>query len=423
MQVQVENVNPVTKRITVTVPADRVQSTIDERYREIAKVAQVKGFRKGKAPRRILEQIYRPRVENDVIQALVEDTYPKVLEEQKLSPVANPVIHETHLKAGEDFRYTATVEVKPAFDLPEYKGFELKVPAKTAGDAEITEQLERLRERKAQLVPMLEDRPLAKGDFAVVDNETFIGGSPTRDAQSEDVTLEIGSGQLIDEFEEGLPGMRVGETRSLEVAFPEDHAEERLAGKKVLYRVTLKEIKKRELPTLDDDFAKEVGAEGLEDLKSKIRAELTQHHEEERKREIRTKLVDKILEKATFDVPPAMLDRQLRALYESAQRVLGEEGRALDRKTFENLQSGLKEQAERRVRELLVLEAISRAENVTIAEADLEAHFEQLGQRYQQSPAAVRAYYLQEGRIQALMNVLAEEKVLDFLEKASTISE
>lgn len=423
MQVQVENVNPVTKRITVTVPADRVQSTIDERYRQIAKVAQVKGFRKGKAPRRILEQIYRPRVENDVIQALVEDTYPKVLEEQKLSPVANPVIHETHLKAGEDFRYTATVEVKPAFDLPSYKGHKIEVPAKAVGDKEIEEQLQMLRERKSQLVPMLEDRPLAKGDFAVVDNETFIGGAPTRDAHSEDVVLELGGGQLIEEFESALPGMKVGETRSVEVSFPEDHAEERLAGKRVLYRVTLKEIKKRELPELTEEFAKEVGADSLEDLKNKIRAELTEHHGEERKREIRTRLMDKVLENATFDVPPAMLDRQLRALYDSAQRVLGDQGRILDRKSFDTLKEGLKEQAERRVRELLVLEAISRAESITVTEADLDAHFERLGQRYQQNPQAVRAYYMQEGRISALVNVMAEEKVLDFLEKASTISE
>lgn len=423
MQVQVENVNPVTKRITVTVPAERVSSTIDKLYGDIAKVAQVKGFRKGKAPRRVLEQLYKPRIESDVIQTLVEDTYPKVLEEQKLSPVANPVINETHLKAGEDFRYTATVEVKPTFDLPNYKGHKIEVPAKPVGDKEVEEQLGLLRERKSQLVPMLEDRPLAKGDFAVVDNETFIGGAPTRDAESQDVVLELGGGQLIDEFESTLPGMKVGETRSVEVSFPEDHAEERLAGKRVLYRVTLKEIKKRELPELTEDFAKEVGADSLDDLKNKIRTELTEHHAEERKREIRTKLIDKLLENATFDVPPAMLDRQLRALYDSAQRVLGDQGRVLDRKSFDTLKEGLKEQAERRVRELLVLEAISRAENVSVTEGDLDAHFERLGQRYGQNPQAVRAYYMQEGRINALVNVMAEEKVLDFLEKASTISE
>lgn len=423
MQVQVENVNPVTKRITVTVPATQVKTTIDERYDQLGKVAQVKGFRKGKAPRRVLEQMFKPRVESDVIQALVEDTYPKVLEEQKLSPVANPVIHETHLKEGEDFRYIATVEVKPAFDVPTYKGFDLKVPSKAVDDAAVDEQLKLLRERKAQLVPMLEDRALVKGDFAVVDNETFIEGSATRDAKSEDVVLEIGSGHLIDEFETGLPGMKVGETRAVEVAFPEDHGEEKLAGKKVLYRVTLKEIKKREMPDLTEDFAKEVGAESLDDLKTKIRAELTEHHGDERKRDLRTKLLDSILKDVTFDVPPAMLDRQLRALYESAQRVLGEQGRALDRASFDNLKDGLKEQAERRVRELLVLEAISRVENLNVTEQDLDAHFERLAQRYQQPAAAVRAYYLQEGRINSLVNVLAEEKVLDFLEKQSTISE
>ena len=423
MQVQVESVNPVTKRITVTVPADKVKATVEQRYNELGKVAQVKGFRKGKAPRRVLEQMYKPRVDSDVIQALVEDTYPKVLEEQKLSPVANPVIHETHLKDGEDFRYIATVEVKPQFDVPNYKGFNLKVTNKPVDDAAIDEQLKLLRERKSQLVPMLEDRPLAKGDFAVVDNETYVGGAPTKDAHSEDVVLELGSDHLIEEFETGLPGMKVGETRAVEVTFPEDHGEEKLAGKKVLYRVTLKGIKKKEMPELSEEFAKEVGAESLDDLKTKIRAELTEHHEDERKRDLRTKLLDEILKGVTFDIPPAMLDRQLRALYESAQRVLGEQGRALDRASFENLQGGLKEQAERRVRELLVLEAISRVENLTVTEPDLDAHFERLAQRYQQPAAAVRAYYLQEGRINSLVNVLAEEKVLDFLEKQSSIGE
>ena len=423
MQVQIESVDAVTRRITVVIPADKVKSEIDSMYQSIGKRAQVKGFRKGKAPRKVLEQLYRPQVENDVAQHLVQESYPKVLEEQKLSPVASPIIHETHLKQGEDFRYTATVEVKPVFDLPPYKGFEMKIPAKRVSEADVEEQLQKLRERKGTLVPMLEDRALAKGDFAIVDNETYIAGSPTRDAQSEDVTLEIGSGQLIEEFESGLPGMKIGETRSLEVQFPENHAEEKLAGKKVLYRVTLKDIKRRELPDLNDDFAKEVGAENLDDLRTKIRKELAEYRADERKKEIRVNLMDRVLDKLTLEVPPAMLDRQLRALYESAQRVLGDSGRVLDRKGFESLQEGLKGQAERRVKELLVLEGIARAENIQVNEADLNAHFEQLAARYNQPASSVRAFYTQEGRVQALVNVLAEEKVLDFIEKQSTITE
>lgn len=422
MQVQVETVDPVTRRLKVTLPKERVKIELEAVYRNLQKNVTVKGYRKGKAPRPVLEKIYKPRVESDVIQQLVQESYSQALEEQKLNPVASPVINETRLKEGEDFTYTATVEVKPAFDLPEYKGFSVSVPAKPVDDKDVEEQLKLLAERKSQLVPMLEDRALAVGDFAVVDYETFIGGSATRESKTEDATIEVGGGQLVDDMEKALPGMRVGENRSVDVVFPEDHADPKLAGKKVLYRVTLKEIKKRELPEVNEDFAKEAGAEGIDDLKSKIRTELGQYREDERKKEIRTKLMDKILEKVSMDVPPAMLDRQLRALYQSAQQVLGQSGRVLDRKSFDTLKSGLKEQAERRVKELLVLEQISRQENIQVAEEDLNVHFERIGTRYGQSPAAVRAYYMQEGRINALVNVLAEEKALDFLEKQSTIT-
>lgn len=422
MQVQVENVDAVTRRIKVTLPKERVSSELANVYKDLGRKVAVKGYRKGKAPRPVLERLYKPRVESDVIQQLVQESYPRIVEEHKLAPVASPVLHEAHLKEGEDFTYTATVEVKPQFDMPEYKGFSIEVPVQPVKDEEVEEQLKLLRERKAQVVPMLEDRPLAKGDFAVVDYETFIGGSPQREAKTEDTIVEVGGGQLIEEFENGLPGMRPGETRALDVDFPEEHADPKLAGKKVLYRVTLKEIKKRELPAADDEFAKEAGAENLEDLKNKIREELGRMREEERKREVRKQLVDRILEKASFEIPPAMLDRQLRQLYASAQQVLGQSGRALDHKSFDTLKSGLKEQAERRVRELLVMERISEAENIKVAEEDLQAQFEQVAQRYGQSPAAIRAYYMQEGRINGLVNVLAEEKVLDFLEKQSTIT-
>ena len=239
MQVQVENVGPVTRKLTVTVPKETVKSKIDDIYKELGKKAQVKGFRKGKAPRAVLEKMYKPRVDADVIQTLVEESYPKAVEEHKLAPVASPVINETTLKDGEDFRYVATVEVKPAFELPTYTGFSIEAKEKPVTDADVTEQLEKLRERKSSLVPMLEDRALVKGDFAVIDYESFVGGSPKADSKTEDAVLEIGTGQLIDEFESGLPGMKPGETRALEITFPPEHADAKLAGKKVLYRVTL----------------------------------------------------------------------------------------------------------------------------------------------------------------------------------------
>lgn len=420
MQVQVENVNPVTKRIKVTLSKEKVKSEVETLYRELQKTVTVKGFRKGKAPRNVLERLYKPRIDADVIQSLVRESYPKVIEEQKLAPVASPVIHESELKEGEDFSYTATVEVRPEFELPNYKGLAIAASEKSVSDADIDEQLKLLRERKATLVPMLEDRALALGDFAIIDYETFIAGSSQ--GKTEDTTVKVGDGQLLDEFEKTLPGLKVGETRSVDVDFPADHGNEQLAGKKVLYRVTLKDIKRQDIPELSEEFAKEVGAESLEDLKTKIRTELEGHRKEERKREIRGKILDQILEKLTMEIPPAMLDRQLRALYQSAQQVIGESGKALDRGGFDSLKDGLKTQAERRVRELLVLESIARVENLQVSEEDLNAQFEQVAQRYGQSAASVRAYYLQEGRINSLVNVLAEEKALDFLEKASTIT-
>ncbi|HVO29575.1 MAG TPA: trigger factor, partial [bacterium] len=298
----------------------------------------------------------------------------------------------------------------------------IAVPSKPVTDADIDEQMKLLRERKATLVPMLEDRALVKGDFAVIDYETFIEGNAASEGKTEDTTIKVGDDSLLDEFEASLPGMKVNETRAVEVQFPADHASEKLRGKKVLYRVTLKDIKKQELPEVTEEFAKEVGADSIEDLKKKIREELEQHRTDERKREVRNKILDAILGKTTMDVPPAMLDRQLQALYQSAQQVLGESGKVLDRGGFDSLRDGLKTQAERRVKELLVLEAISRVENLQVTEVDLNNQFESVAQRYNQSAASVRAYYLQEGRINALVNVLAEEKALDFLEKASTIT-
>ncbi len=422
MQVQVENVDGVTRRLKVVLPKERVETELEQVYRQLQRDVTVKGYRKGKAPRPVLERIYRPRVEADVTRQLVEQSYAKAVEEGKLSPVASPVIHETRLKRGEEFSYTATVEVKPAFELPGYKGFEVKVPRPPITDADVEEQVKGLAERRGQLVPVLEDRPVGGEDVAIVDYETFVGGAPSREPKSEGVTLELGKGILIDEFERALPGMKIGETRAVEVAFPADHADEKLAGKRVLYRVTLKEIKRREIPAIDDAFAREVNAENLDDLRAKIRVEIEAHRAEERKKEVRRQLLDRVLEKLQVELPKAMVDRQLRALYQSAQNVLGGD-RVLDRRTFESLKDRLKSEAERRVRELLVLEAISAAEGLSVTEADVEAQFERIGQRYGQSPAAVRAFYMQEGRLPALVNMLAEEKTLDFLENASRISD
>jgi trigger factor len=330
-------------------------------------------------------------------------------------------VSDTSIGEDNTLSYQALIEVYPEFELPAYTGLKVKVPASEVSNEEVDQQLESLQERNASLAPVFDDRPLAQGDFAVLDYVTTVVGTG-ESTEKENVTVEVGGGQLIDEFEAALPGMKPGDVREINVTFPDNFGDPKLAGQAVHYKVTLGSIKKKELPELDDELAKEVGADDLADLKAKIREELQEMHERKRRDEVQKKIMDQILEKLEFEVPPSVLQNQLRALHASAAQVLGENQMRMDKKAADDLKEQLRDQAERRAREVIVLERIIEAEGIQISEEDLAAEYQKMANAYQQPVASVAAYHEQSGRKSVLISQLREAKALDFLERNNKVT-
>jgi len=272
MQISVESVNSIKKKLNFEIPAEKVSAEVDKAYAEIRKHAAVKGFRKGKVPMGLIEKHYGDKMADDVLKNLVQDTYFKAVTEQGLNPVSFPVIESDQLKPGQPFKYSATVEVFPDVELKDYLGLELAKEQLVVDEAAVAARLKEMQERLAQLAPAPEGHAAALGDFVIFDFKGTLDGVPFEGGEAEDFQLELGSGRFIPGFEEQLAGMTAGTSGTVKVTFPEGYGNETLSGKPAEFAVAIKEIKVKDLPELNDDFAKEFGEEfeTLDQLKAKL---------------------------------------------------------------------------------------------------------------------------------------------------------
>ena len=425
MNVNVEDISSIKKKVSIEISEDQVTKEVDSFYRELGRKAKIKGFRPGKVPRNILERHFKDYVKAEVVQKLVQDTYPTALSETNLHPVSNPMIDPGDLESGKPFQYSATIEVKPEIKLEEYLGLNIEGKKEEVKDEEVEERLKGLQNLHANLKTIQEARPIQNGDFVIVDYEARMDGKPLEEGKATDFTMEVGSGRFIPAFEEKLIGLRLEEEKEIEVSFPEDYGYKKWAGKTISFHVKIKEIKEKILPILDDEFAKDLGDySSLEELKDKLKQEIEREKKLALERQLKDQMVDQLLQKNTFEVPESLVEEQTKTLVSDTKLRLATQGIKIDTLGIseEKLQEDYRETAMRQVRTFLILEKIAGQEGITVTDEEVEDRFREISERTHQKFDVVKRYYEKNGLIPEVKAGIMNEKTLNLLLEKANIS-
>jgi len=425
MQVTVEDISPLTKKIKVVLPAEVVGRKMDTAYEELKGDVSIKGFRKGKVPRRILEKSFGDRVQHEVAEKLIQETYFDALEETKLEAVVHPQV-STHEYADDgSFSYIAEIDVKPDFELGQYKGIEVEVEEVTVDDASVDQALEGMRKQIAPL-QSVNDRKVQEGDVVVIDFKGYHQGEEMKQVGGENYSVDVGSGRNGKEFEENLVGLSIGEETTREIAFPADFSNPVLAGKEVSFKITVKDVKERVLPALDDEFAKDVDQkfDSLAALREHIRNEQTKKIEETQKGELTDKIMQKLMEMHEFEVPNRLVVYEAEMLVKEMEQNLLRQGVNIETVGLnrDKLAENYREPAAKRVKGDFLIKKIAEKEDIKIGEADIEEGFQRISKQYNMQVDEVKKYFRNREDLLPFMNELLNEKVLDFLRENAVVT-
>jgi trigger factor len=417
MKVTIEDISPVKKKQHIQVMPEAIARELQKAVGDAAKTAKIPGFRPGKAPKNIVEKHYQTEIHSEVMNRLISESYMQAVQEHDLSPVEMPnITNISPLQKDAPLNFSAVVEVRPKFELGTYTGIEVKDAPIAPTDDEITQTIDRLREMYAQL-EVVEGQPLAKGHSAIIDFEGFREGKSIAGAAAKDYTLELGTGNLIPGFEEQLIGMNKGETREISVTFPDDYNNKDLAGKDAKFTVTLKEVKKKALPELNDEFAKDIGNNAtVEELRTRIREDIGIRKRNELASGQREELLGKLVEAHSFEVPEGMVERELMSMARSQATRMARQG--MDLKSFDiaAFREKNREMAVKRVKGILLLDVIADKEKIDVKDEEVNAALAAAAQGSGQKLAEVKKYYeSQEGGLDGLRTTLQHEKTLTHL--------
>ncbi len=389
MSFKVEKIKDTEAKLIIEVPAEDFDKAIDEAYEKNKDRFKVDGFRKGKVPREMIEKIYGVGVfYDDAANAVIPEAYAEAAKESGLEIVARPDIQVTKIAAGNPMEFEAIVTLKPEVKLGKYKGVKVEKVEAEVTDEDIEKRLEQDREQNARLVAA-DDKEIEEGDQAIIDFEGFVDDKPFEGGKGEDYPLVIGSHSFIDTFEDQLVGKKVGDEVDVNVTFPEQYQAEELAGKPALFKVKVKEIKVKELPELDDEFAQEVSEfDTLDEYKEDIKKKLQEAKENEAKRETESRIIEAIIKDSEMDIPEKMIDTACDQMVEEFARNMQMQGIAFEQylqmtgSTLEQMKEQVKPQAEARVQSSLVLEAIVDAENIEAKDADVDDEILKMSEQY-----------------------------------------
>lgn len=417
-RVTVEDLSPVRKRLQVEIPADAVQTALDKTFQRVSQRARLPGFRPGKAPRHVLERAFGDDVRREVMGQLVEESFHDAVNARGLSIVGSPDIDVDQLQPGTPFRYSATVEVWPTIALGDLSGLEAARPAVAVNDEDVERVLDRMRESVAQLRP-IEDRVVIEaGDVVRVDLSSRLdGGEPVR---REGVLLEAGGGSFPLALERQLVGQHRGTHLALRVPYPADYGNAGLAGKTAEFDVEVKDIQAKELPTLDDDFARDHGRSGsLAELQARVRSDLERDAAARADEVVREVIVDQLIARHPFDVPPSLIERRTEALLSTLHLELPE---GPDRtRTLSVIRDQLRPRAERQVRAELLLDAVVTRDGISVPDDEVEAEIADAAAREKRVVEQVRAFYERPEARAALRAKLARDRALAGLVAAARV--
>lgn len=425
MSVQVEKLEKNMAKLTIEVSSEEFENAIAKAYKKNKNKISMPGFRKGKAPRAMIEKMYGKGIfYEDAANSIIPDAYADAAKESELEIVAQPEIDVTQIESGKPFIFTATVALKPEVTLGEYKGIEVEKKEVEVTDEEVEAEINKVRESNARMLD-IDDRATQDGDTVLIDFDGYVDGKQFEGGKADDYSLVLGSHSFIDNFEEQLVGKNIGDDVEVNVTFPENYQAEELQGKPAVFKVKIKEIKVKELPELDDDFAQDVSnfdtiAEYKEDLKKK----LTENKEEALKREREEAVIGKIIENAQMDIPEQMVDAQTRQMTQEFAQRLSSQGLSIDQYmqftglTPQKMIEELKPQALKRIQSRLVLEAVVAAENIETTEEELDKEIENMASMYQMEVDKLKEVIGEEEKKQIGLD-LAVQKAIEIVTEAA----
>lgn len=408
--------------LEVEVAADRVEAALDKAFQKVVKKANVPGFRKGKVPRSIFEARFGVEsLYNDAIDILLPEAYGEAVEEAGIFPVDRPEIDIEQFGKGQTLKFKAKVTVKPEVKLGEYKGVEVPVSEISVTDEEIASELERLQTRHAELI-VVDEEAAANGDTVSIDFDGYVGDEPFEGGKAENYSLELGSGSFIPGFEEQVVGMSTGDSKDVTVTFPEAYHAAELAGKEAVFKVKLHEIKRKQLPELDDEFAKDVSEfETLDEYKEDLKKEIADRKKREGDAARENAVVEAVAAAAEVEVPESMVNSEIENMMRDFDNRLRQQGMNLEMytsfsgQTAEDLREQMKIDAEKRVLNNLVLEAIAKEENISASEEDIEKELQTMADMYKRSLEEIRGILGANGSLASLNDEITMRKTIEFL--------
>ena len=413
-----------TVKLTISIDKEVFNEGINKAYKKLVKNINIPGFRKGKAPRAIIEKYYGEAVfYEDAVNEVCPDAYEAAVKEAGIEPVDRPEIDIESIGKGEDLVITAVVTVKPEVKLGEYKGVSVEKTVYATTDEDVEREIESTREKNSRMITV-EDRAVKAGDFTTIDFEGFVDGVAFEGGKGEDYPLEIGSGQFIPGFEEELIGAEIGKETDVNVTFPEEYHAEELKGKPAVFKVTVKEIKVKELPELDDEFAKDNGFDTLDEYKASIKEKLDKSNEERTTVEFQNAVIEAVADNCEIDIPDCMVEQQIETIARDFDYRLQAQGLNLERymqltgMTMDAFKEQFKEQAASQVKCNLVLEAIAAAEKIEATDEDVDKEIEKMATMYNMEADKVKSF-LGDAEMESMKKDLCSRKAVELIADAA----
>ncbi len=426
MKVSVEDVSPVQKRLSVEIPSEAVKNLLDKTVNQLKRTVSVAGFRKGKVPRSIIERDYSKEIQAEVMQELVKDTLGDAIRQSEVIMLLEPQLDSSsEIESGKPFTYSVLMDIEPDFEVPDFRKFELVRPAVEVTDEELEEQIQALRKHFGRVEIVDEPEPLGEGDIAIIDYDAYIDGEEVKDLEQRDYYVEIGQGNLNETLEHGMLGMEKGEEREIEVSYPEDAINAAVAGKTVKYRITLKNIQRRELPDLNDEFAEKmgVGLKTVEDLKERLRQQILADKQKAADGAVRQQLFDKLLEGADFTVPERLIEKKLDQMIDNVAGHMQERGVNLEQAGIdeEKLREKMRDEAEKQAKTELMMDKIAEEEKVEIPSDELKKYSDYVDEHYKEMNVSREQFH--SAVFESVLPKLRAQQTLEYILKNVTIKD
>jgi len=423
MKVQVENIDSVKKKVEVVLPEEKINSIRESIYSELQKQAKIKGFRPGKVPRPMIISYYKDYIDDELKKRMVQETMYEALDEAKVNPVVQPVVD--FINEADRQGYVRECEVIPDIELPAYKGIEVEVEPIEVSDEEVAKRLDGLQHMHAEIVAIEGDRGARNGDLVIVKYQGYEDGKPVKGIETEAYPVELGSSTLMPEFENALIGMKEGEEKEIPISFPDDYPDKDIAKKTLQFKVTMKDIKEKRLPEVNDEFAKDLNFDNMEAMQKGLRDEIVKEKENVRSKEVAQKVMDALIGAVDIPVPKILLEKRIEMMMEEAKsrfkadRLTGEEARAIE----ERFRKDFEKSAETRIKSEILITKISEKEGISADENDVQERIKKIAEDAKRPLNDVRNFYEQYNLLNNLRSSIIEERTISFLRDNALIKE